>query len=194
MKQILNNFQEHYFLTIDGKVYNKKTNNFLKPNKQHRFSLRMIDGTYKNVYLKPLYKLVYGKIYCEDNILDLENEIWKEITGTDGFYFVSNMGRVKSLQGYEAIILKPDLKNKQEGRTSYYRVDISYQGKQKHQLIHKLVASAFLEQPQDIVNYEIHHKDFNSLNNKANNLVYLTISEHNEIHNKARKERRKNNE
>lgn len=190
IKQIFNNFQEYYFLTVDGKVYNGKTKNFLTADKKHRFRLKMIDGTYKDVYLKPLYKLVFGKNYCEDNIINLENEVWKEVTGTGGLYFISNMGRVKSLQGYNAIILKPDITNNIRGKTSYYRVDISYQEKQKHQLIHRLVASAFLEQPKDIANYEVHHKDFNSFNNKASNLVYLTIPEHNRVHQKERKKRK----
>ena len=43
------------------------------------------------------YKDIYNKPFCKDNIKDLENEEWKEIRGTDSYYLISNMGRVKSL-------------------------------------------------------------------------------------------------
>lgn len=32
---------------------------------------------------------------------DMENEIWKDVKGYEGFYQVSNMGRVKSIFGKE---------------------------------------------------------------------------------------------
>ena len=44
-------------------------------------------------------------------------------------------------------------------------------------LIHRLVAAAFLPLP-DNIDYQLHHKDFNSLNNSADNLEWLSVSEH----------------
>ncbi|MBQ6936418.1 MAG: hypothetical protein IJN49_07695 [Clostridia bacterium] len=36
---------------------------------------------------------------------DLKGEVWKEVEGTEGRYYVSNCGRVKSLCGYTAKLL-----------------------------------------------------------------------------------------
>lgn len=95
------------------------------------------------------------------------------------------MGRVKSLDGYEAIILKP-----YTSKTSkYQRVDIFENGKRVSKLIHQLVALYFLpfvmpENPFDIV---IHHKDLDIANNKADNLTYMDRSKHQQLHNNIRR-------
>lgn len=68
--------------------------------------MKQENGISKRVTIKYLYRLIYNKEYCKDNIDNLENEEWKAIERTNGKYFVSNKGRIKSYVGYEAIILK----------------------------------------------------------------------------------------
>ena len=69
----------------------------------------------------------------------------------------------------------------------YYRVDIFKDEQRTTKLIHRLVAAAFLEPPQNI-DMQIHHKDFDSTNNKADNLIWLNPQQHKQIHLNRRKE------
>ena len=73
--------------------------------------------------LKTLYKLVYNEIYCFDDIENLSGEQWKLIDNTNGIYYISNKGRVKSKAGYKARLLKPSITSH-----GYYRLDIMIDG------------------------------------------------------------------
>ena len=66
---------------------------------------------------------------------------------------------------------------------NYKRVQIVINGIPKNEYVHRLVASCFLEPPKDI-DYQLHHIDGNGLNNKASNLIWLSIEQHYKIHNK----------
>lgn len=107
-------------------------------------------------------------------------EEWRDVEGYEGIYQVSNLGRVKSLVGYNGHvyikrekILKNSLKDSGSGYKRY-GVTLSVKGKIKHCMVHKLVAKAFIPNPN---NYEvINHKDGNSLNNHIDNLEWCTVS------------------
>ena len=83
--------------------------------------------------------------------------------------------------GNHAIILKPHITKK-----GYERLQLYIDGKKYNKFIHCLVASAWLNPPQSI-DVEVHHKDFNSLNNIASNLEYLSKIQHHKIHEERRK-------
>lgn len=108
-----------------------------------------------------LQKLI-NFLYTYEN----EQEIWKEIDGYNGQYFVSNYGNVLSLKYKQARLLKP-----QDTGKGYLYVDL--EGKQK--TIHRLVAFAFL--PNIDNKPVVHHKDGNKHNNKLENLQFATYSE-----------------
>lgn len=182
MKQIGNGYCSYYYLTKDGRIYNETTKEYKERTKNNCFVLKTEEGTSKKIALKTLYKLVYDDNYCDDNIIDIEGEEWKVISNTNNLYFVSNKGRVKSKQGYKAIILKPNITP-----NGYYRVDIVQEGKRISRFIHRLVASAFLEMPQSI-DMHLHHKDCNKTNNNIDNIEWLTIEEHIKKHKEKRKE------
>ncbi|MBK5285076.1 MAG: hypothetical protein JJE25_06705 [Bacteroidia bacterium] len=84
---------------------------------------------------------------------DMEGEKWTDCPGYDGWYEVSNMGRVKSVyrvitksNGVEMVIkpriLKQELKNKSKGKKSYARVCLCYVGIESNIAVHKLMADA----------------------------------------------------
>lgn len=88
----------------------------------------------------------------------MENEIWKDIPGYDGYYQVSNFGRVKSLRK----VLKAGL------RKGYLYISL----RNKKFNIHRLVAIAFIPNPGNLP--ETDHIDGNPLNNNVDNLRWVT--------------------
>lgn len=104
-------------------------------------------------------------------------EEWKDIDGYEGLYQISNLGRVRRLptevinsfgvrRFFEGGILNPT--NSQ----GYLIVDLSRGGFRKHYLIHRLVAQAFLENPNSLP--FVNHKDENKSNNTVDNLEWCT--------------------
>ena len=183
MKQLNNGYCSCYYLTEEGLLYNADNNTFKAANKANSFVIKREDGSTKKIALKQLYRLIYGKAFCKDNIKDLDKEVWREVENTDGNYYISNLGRVKSYAGYEAKLLKPTLT-----ANGYYRLEIVQEGQRAAKLIHRLVAAAFLLPPASI-DMQLHHKDFNKLNNNADNLIWLTPKQHSKVH----LERKENN-
>ncbi len=180
-KQINNGFKEYYYLQEDGTIYNADSDKIVKSDTNHSFTLRTINNSQRKLSLKTLYKLVYNKNFCIDRIQDLEGEEWKEIEDTNGLYYISNKGRVKSYHGYRALILSG-----YSNKCGYLRVDIKVENKRQSKLIHRLVAAAFLPLPENI-DLQLHHKDLNKTNNAADNLQWLSAAEHSKIHRKGEK-------
>lgn len=90
-------------------------------------------------------------------------EIWKDIKGFEGLYQISNLGRVKSLKNNKI------LKNM---TNEYYFVGLYKNKIKKYMKIHRLVAQAFIPNPN---NYScINHKDENKFNNNVNNLEWCS--------------------
>jgi len=109
-------------------------------------------------------------------------EIWKDIKGYEGYYQVSNLGRVKSLDrlvftnGYKSKYIKLGkiLSNGING-DGYEHVVLYKYGKKLTTKVHRLVAIAFI--PNNSNKPEVNHIDSNRKNNKLNNLEWVTKSE-----------------
>lgn len=104
-------------------------------------------------------------------------EIWKDIPSVKGLYQASNLGRIKSLRRKTAKILKPT-ESKVRKKKGYFNVEILG----KTQNIHKLIAEAFIPNPNNF--NQINHIDGDKHNNKAENLEWCTNKEN---HSKAGK-------
>lgn len=112
--------------------------------------------------------------------MQTQEEIWKDVVGYEGLYQVSNFGRVKSLKhivrtkgGYTRCSPSKILTNCFDN--NYYHVRLYKYGKAKLHLVHRLVATSFL---QNIDNKtQINHIDGNKLNNNVDNLEWCTPSE-----------------
>lgn len=97
-------------------------------------------------------------------------EIWKQIE--DGYeeYQVSNFGQIKSLKSKNEKILHLD-----KDRYGYMNVKLCKNGTMKNFKVHRLVAMAFIENPNGFP--EINHKDGNKENNFVENLEWVTKSQ-----------------
>lgn len=100
--------------------------------------------------------------------LDVTREIWKDIEGYEGSYQVSNLGRVKTLgrRRVRESIMKTEIYK------GYDRISLSKNNKSKHYFVHRLVAAAFISNPNNLPC--VNHKDENPSNNNANNLEWCT--------------------
>ena len=93
-------------------------------------------------------------------------EIYKDIKGYEGKYQVSNLGNVKSLHYNNTNrerVLKPRVTK------GYLSVDLGYRNPR---LVHRLVAEAFLENPNNLPC--VNHKDENKKNNCVDNLEWCS--------------------
>ena len=104
---------------------------------------------------------------------------WADIKGYEGIYQISNFGEVKSLARYdgnnifrEEIYMKPILSCK-----GYCVVTLRKNGEEKQKFIHRLVAQAFIPNPN---NYPmINHKDEDKTNNFVDNLEWCDVTYNN---------------
>ena len=102
-------------------------------------------------------------------------EIWRDIKGYEGKYQISNTGNVKSLErtvwngrGYR-IVPEKILEGYDNGE-GYLYVTLWKDGKDKKYRINRLVAQAFLENPNSLP--EVNHKDEDKTNNRVENLEW----------------------
>lgn len=110
-------------------------------------------------------------------------EIWKDIPGYEGYYQVSDLGRVRSLDRFrnrgrgviakvKGRILKPV-----NATGGYFNVSLTKNGFAWPFRIHVLVAMAFLEHTPNGNTLVVNHINFNKTDNKLDNLEVITARE-----------------
>lgn len=118
--------------------------------------------------------------YQNLSLEDMEGEIWKDIIGYDGYYQVSNLGRIKSLSrdvfcGMGYYLKKEKILKQAQHNQGYNGVTLYIENISKQFLVHKLVATAFVK---NLFNKEkVCHIDFNKKNNNSKNLEWVSSLE-----------------
>ena len=92
---------------------------------------------------------------------------WFPVCGYEGFYEISKQGEVRRVATGKI------LKTKKECN-GYIRVNLSKRGVAKSELLHRLVAKTFIENPENMPT--INHIDENKSNNSAGNLEWVDMS------------------
>lgn len=95
---------------------------------------------------------------------------WAEVEGSNGEYFVSESGDVRSLKNHGDKILK-----KRISRDGYVWYVLQINGKGKTMRANRLVANAFIPNPDE--KPTVNHKDGNKQNNHVSNLEWATRKE-----------------
>ena len=104
--------------------------------------------------------------------MEIVQEVWKDIKGYPD-YQISNLGRIwsKYKQRYKATC---------KNNKGYEQVNlIAINGKWKKELVHRLVALAFVENPEG--KPEVNHINHIRDDNRAENLEWVTKSENNTL-------------
>ena len=90
----------------------------------------------------------------------------KKVAGYEGLYWVTQAGEILNKNG---VVLKP-----YDNGYGYLIVDLRKGKKKKHMRVHRIVAEAFLPNPNQLP--EVNHKDENKHNNSVRNLEWCNSS------------------
>lgn len=111
----------------------------------------------------------------------MRGEIWKPVVGFEGYYEVSDRGRVRGTERTVIANIKgrpiprkiPQRPRQAQNRGNGYRfVALCKDGRKVMKSVHRLVAEAFIPNPDDLP--EVNHKDEDKANNSVENLEWCT--------------------
>ena len=104
-----------------------------------------------------------------------DKEIWKNVVGYEGLYQVSSLGRVRSLEHIDSNghPVKERVLASFLNRNGYRKANLYRDRNRKQVSIHRLVAAAFLDNPDNLP--EVNHIDEDKSNNAVSNLEYCTV-------------------
>ena len=108
-----------------------------------------------------------------EKIVNTNEEIWKDVPGYEGKYQASNLGRIRTLKvhGKNKIVIRK-IQYTQNGKRT--KIDLmNKDGTRRWTNVGMVVAETFLGKS----NLTVHHKDENPLNNRLDNLCYLSIKD-----------------
>jgi hypothetical protein len=114
-------------------------------------------------------------------------ERWLPVVGFEGFFEVSDLGRVRSLprlvkNGARMMAIKGRVLRPSHLADGYPRMVLNVEGKQHAKLVHRLVAEAFHADTRNALHREVDHIDHDRSNARADNLRWVSHA-----HNLARR-------
>ena len=115
------------------------------------------------------------------------NVLWASLPGYEGIYMINNNGVVKSLprtvsskvrkSGLNTRTIAEKYKKLEPTNNGYFRITLRDMSLTKRFLIHRLVATVFIPNPEN--KPQVNHKDGDKANNCVSNLEWATSSENN---------------
>ena len=108
-------------------------------------------------------------------------ETWRPVKGYEGYYEVSDLARVRSLDRWVAsnnknlpdmVFLPGKIKSQYLHKSGYFYVRLQKEGDRRTLKVHRLVAEAFVPNPDNLP--QVNHKDENKQNNLPSNLEWCT--------------------
>lgn len=104
-------------------------------------------------------------------------EEWKPVVGYEGLYEVSSLGRVRSLDryvknNYSYWLRKGKVLSPEKNKDGYLLVSLCCNGKRYLRTVHRLVAEAFIPNPDNLP--EVNHINEDKSNNRVENLEWCT--------------------
>ena len=103
-------------------------------------------------------------------------EEWKDIEGFEGFYKISNLGNVMSMGGWCGTSKRNQMiRSTSITKDGYVKVRLMRNGKDRTSRIHRLVAEAFIPNPEN--KKTVNHIDGVKTNNNVVNLEWANRSE-----------------
>lgn len=161
---------ENYLIFEDGRVFNKKTENFMKITECTSKNSKVVNLTHYGAQKCFTIKTLVGRYYTPKGGKPIEE---------DPNYIVYPDGRVYGLHKGDWKILTPN-------RDGYIMLSTKINGKKKSLTIHRLVAKAFIPNPENLP--FVDHKDRDKSNNNVDNLRWCSRQVNN-----CNKSKQKNN-
>lgn len=127
-------------------------------------------------------KYIRKYMYVSESVenISLPHEEWRDIEGYEGYYKISNLGRILSVERefFGKRNNKGRIPNKIKSQnirdTGYHFVQLYRDNKNKVFSVHRLVAKAFIINDNPLIKDCVNHKDENKSNNNASNLEWCT--------------------
>ena len=110
-------------------------------------------------------------------------EEWRPVVGYEGLYEVSNTGQIRSFDRYVKYsngrihLHKGKVLSPIKDKDGYLQVNLCYNGKIHQIKVHRIVAQAFIPNPNNLP--QVNHKDEDKTNNSVDNLEWCTVKYNN---------------
>lgn len=115
--------------------------------------------------------------------MSILNEEWRDVSGFEGFYQVSSLGRVRSLDRYvrakngSQAFKRGRVLTQRVDRYGYFGIELKMNGVSLQTTVHRLVAIAFVS--GNFQGAQVNHIDGDKTNNSPSNLEFCTVAQNN---------------